>query len=216
MSRVENVIRYYCLTNKLKDLIRTGWKEWHLKRDRLESVAEHVYGVQNLAIAIYSEYNYNIDIYKVLFMIAIHELEEIIIGDIPVTSKDHDKKEKKGHQAIKKILNPLLKKDEIEALIIEFDKRETKEALFAYHCDKLECDLQAKLYDEDNCFSLETELDNQRLKTPSIQNLIAEGKKTFAELWFPGDEKYYYDDKNFMEIFKYAENNCIKFEDEKK
>ena len=51
-----------CQSNPRKD--RTGWKTWNVKRDRLESVAEHVYGVQMLAIAMKSEYSYDIDINK--------------------------------------------------------------------------------------------------------------------------------------------------------
>ena len=60
-NKEERVLNYYVLCNKLKDVIRTGWKTWNVKRDRLESVAEHVYGVQMLAIAMKSEYSYDID-----------------------------------------------------------------------------------------------------------------------------------------------------------
>ena len=88
MNKEENVIRYYVLCNKLKNIIRTGWTDWHVERERLESVAEHIYGVQMLAIVMNSEYNYDIDIMKVIMMLAVHELEEIYIGDIPVTAKD--------------------------------------------------------------------------------------------------------------------------------
>ncbi len=35
MSKEENVIRYYVLCNKLKNLIRTGWKDWNVKSNRL-------------------------------------------------------------------------------------------------------------------------------------------------------------------------------------
>lgn len=59
MRKEENVIRYYVLCNKLKSVIRTGWKDWHVNAERIESVAEHIYGVQMLAIAIQSEYQYN-------------------------------------------------------------------------------------------------------------------------------------------------------------
>ena len=38
---------------------------------------------------------------------------------------------------------------QIEELFLEFDAHETKEAKFAYMCDKLECDLQCKLYDQE-------------------------------------------------------------------
>ena len=51
MEREERVLGYYVLCNKLKDLIRTGWKNWNVDRDRIESVAEHIYGTQQLAIA---------------------------------------------------------------------------------------------------------------------------------------------------------------------
>ena len=81
MSKEENVIRYYVLCNKLKNVIRTGWKDWHVDRERIESVAEHIFGVQMLAIAMNSEYEYNVDISKVIMMLAVHELEEILIGD---------------------------------------------------------------------------------------------------------------------------------------
>ena len=80
-EKVKTIIDFYVLTTKLKDTIRTGWKHWGIKRERVESVAEHIFGVQMLAIAIQSEYKYDIDIMKVLFMLAVHELEEIYIGD---------------------------------------------------------------------------------------------------------------------------------------
>ncbi len=51
MLTEENVINYYVLCNKLKNVIRTGWKDWKVKRDRIESIAEHIFGVQMLAIA---------------------------------------------------------------------------------------------------------------------------------------------------------------------
>lgn len=74
MSKEENVVNYYVICNKLKNVIRTGWKTWNVKRERLESVAEHIFGVQMLAIAMKSEYQYDVDIMKVLFMLAIQNL----------------------------------------------------------------------------------------------------------------------------------------------
>ena len=77
MSKEQNVINYYVLCNKLKNVIRTGQKDWNVQRDRIESVAEHIYGVLMLAIAMQSEFEYDIDIKKVIFMIAIHESRKI-------------------------------------------------------------------------------------------------------------------------------------------
>ena len=73
MGKEEKVINYYVLCNKLKNVIRTGWIDWKVSRERVESVAEHVYGVQMLAIAMKSEYEYDIDIMKVIYMLAIHD-----------------------------------------------------------------------------------------------------------------------------------------------
>lgn len=61
MCKEQNVLNYYVVCNKLKNVIRTGWKDWKVKRERIESVAEHIYGVQMLAIAMKSEYQYDID-----------------------------------------------------------------------------------------------------------------------------------------------------------
>ena len=153
--REENVVRYYVLCNKLKDVIRTGWKNWNVKRDRIESVAEHIFGVQMLAIAMKSEYDYkDVDIMKVLYMLAVHELEEIYIGDLTLFQIADGKKKELGHKAVKKVLGNLIDKPQIESLTLEFDARKTKEAKFAYWCDKLECDLQSKIYDEENCVDL--------------------------------------------------------------
>ena len=94
MCKEQNVLNYYVLCNKLKNVIRTGWKDWKVKRERIESVAEHIYGVQMLAIAMKSEYQYDIDMQKVIFMLAIHELGETVIGDLTQFQISREEKEK--------------------------------------------------------------------------------------------------------------------------
>ena len=209
MSKEESVIRYYVLCNKLKNIIRTGWKDWNVKRDRIESVAEHIFSVQMLAIAIKSQYEYDIDISKVILMLALHELEEIYIGDLTQFQISKEEKEKLGHEAINKVLKDLLDKEQILKLILEFDERKTKEAIFAYHCDKLECDLQCKLYDEENCVDLSLQDKNQTFNDQLVQKLLQE-EKTWSGMWLSfGQNKYNYDE-NFLKISNYAKKNNIK------
>ncbi len=43
INRAKTVVEYYVLCTKLKDIIRTGWKNWNVKRERIESVAEHIF-----------------------------------------------------------------------------------------------------------------------------------------------------------------------------
>ena len=145
----KNVFDFYLFTTNLKNVIRSGWKQWNVKRERLESIAEHVYGTIMLAIAIESEYKYNVDIKKIALMLAIHELEEIVISDItPFDGISEEEKAIMGHEAIKIVLSPLSKGFSYENLILEFDSHKTKEAKFAYMCDKLEANLMSYLYDK--------------------------------------------------------------------
>ena len=208
MSREQNVIKYYVLCNKLKDVIRTGWKDWNVKRDRIESVAEHIFGVQMLAIAMKSEYEYDINLSKVIMMLAVHELEEIYIGDLTLFQISKEEKEKIGHEAVIKVLDGLLDKEQIINLIMEFDKRETKEAKFAYQCDKLECDLQSKLYDEEKCVDLD-EQDNLAVKDSDVQKLLAK-ENSWSGMWMEFGQRRYNYDSNFISVSNYAKNNKIK------
>lgn len=215
MSKEQNVVNFYVICNKLKQVIRTGWQDWNVKRDRLESVAEHIYGVQMLAIAMNSEYHYDIDIEKVIFMIAVHELGETVIGDLTQFEISKKEKEKIEHEAVKDILKGLLDGERIEALFLEFDERKTKEAFFAYQCDKLECDLQSKLYDEEGCVDLNNQEGNKAIRHPLVKSLLDDGH-SWSGMWLRfGQQVYPYDD-NFRSVSDYAMYNSIGALNEKK
>ena len=206
--KAKTVVQFYVLCTKLKNTIRSGWKTWNVKSERLESVAEHIFGVQQLAIAMWSQYNYDINIYKVITMLALHELEEIIIGDLTVWDISHENKISQGHKAIKYMLKDLIKHDEIENLILEFDNRKTPEARFAYYCDKLECDIQCKLYDESGKVDLNHQHTNPIMKDDQVQELLHK-KHSWSGMWLEyGRNKNNYD-SNFMEVSDYVEQNEI-------
>lgn len=208
MNKEEKVINYYVLCNKLKNVIRTGWKDWNVKKERIESVAEHIYGTQMLALAMKYEYNYDIDIMKVIFMLAIHELGETIIGDLTQFQITKEEKEKIEHDAVHQILSGLLNGDIIEELFLEFDSHSTKEAIFAYQCDKLECDLQCKLYDEEGYVDLNNQ-DGNKIIDKMVKKLL-EDNISWSSMWLKfGQERYNYDD-NFKKVSNYALNNKIK------
>lgn len=209
MSKEQNVVNYYVICNRLKNVIRTGWKNWHVQRNRIESVAEHIFGVQMLAIAMKSEYQYDVDLLKVIYMIAIHELGEITIGDLTQFEITLKEKEKTEHEAVHKILGDLLDGNEIENLFLEFDSHATKEAMFAYQCDKLECDLQCKLYDEEGCVDLNNQEGNISLKDQRVQALL-ETEDSWSTVWLKFDQEIYPFDNNFKAVSNYVINNSIK------
>lgn len=204
----EKIISYYLVCNRLKDLIRSGWKNWKVKRNRIESVAEHIFGVQMLAIAMNSEYNYDIDIMKVIYMLAIHELGETIIGDITQFELNKEEKEKIEHEAVHKILGNLIDGDKIEKLFLEFDEKKTKEAKFAYQCDKLECDIQCKLYDEEGCVDYNNQKNKISINEQTMKNILNK-EKSWSSSWIEFGKKTYNYDENFMKVADYIKNNNI-------
>lgn len=207
-QQAKTVVDYYVLCNKLKNVIRSGWKVWNVKRERLESVAEHVYGVQQLAIAMWSQYRYDLDIFKVLFMLAVHELEETAIGDLTLWDISAEEKLCRGHQAVHMILNDLLEKKQIESLILEFDSKKTLESQFAYYCDKLEFDIQSKLYGEEGCVDLGKQEGNVVFHDSTVQRLLNDGRDWASMCLAFSREKYGYD-SHFTEVSNYVEKNQI-------
>ncbi len=207
-NKIKDVMSFYALCSKLKDTIRKGPLTWNANRERIESVAEHIYGVQMLAISIYYQFGYKLDLNKVIYMLAIHELEEIVIGDLAFFQISSKEKEIEGIKACEEILKDIIGKEEILSLINEFNKRETKEAKFAYHCDKLECDLQVKLYDQENCFDITNQPNNPIYDNPTIKELLNKEKK-LSNAWIEFDRSKYVDDPVFIEIINYLKNNEI-------
>ena len=208
MKKEENIIKFYVLCNKLKNTIRTGWVDWNVNCDRVESVADHIYGVQMLALAITSEYQYDIDIMKVIYMLAIHELGEIVIGDLTQFEISDEEKEKKEHEAVHNILSSLLDGEEIERLFLEFDAHETNESKFAYQCDKLECDIQSKLYDQEGCVDLKDQSNNPVVNDDFVKELLKSGE-SWSTMWIEFSQKKYPYDENFLSVSQYVKDNEI-------
>lgn len=181
---------YYDLT-KLKTKKRQGWIYWNVSAERIESIAEHIFGAQQLAWLIYSEAELDLDIYKVISMLSLHETEEITIGDItPFDKVTPEEKLRRGELAVEKTLDRLSKKDVMISLVKEFDTHETKEGKFAYLCDKLECDLQAKFYYEKGFISVNnaTDIVTENEKTKAYQK---HGITDVSEIFLRNDEGKY-------------------------
>jgi len=209
MNKVENVLNFYLLTSTLKDKVRSGWKIWNIERERVESVAEHIYGTCMLAIAIDSEYKMNIDLQKTILMIALHEVEEIQIGDLtPFDNITQEEKRKIGKKAVEYVFDGLIKKQEYIDLIEEFEIMETRESIFAKMCDKLEADIQSKLYCEEGVLDINNINNTHLLDDIRIKKLISEGAKSIADLFIENDRPLYKEDE-FIEILDYIKENEI-------
>lgn len=208
-NETKNVLEFYELTSALKKLIRTGWKTWDVSADRLESVAEHVFSSSMLALAVNSEFNYNVDIKKVVYMLAVHELEEIVIGDItPFDGVTKADKRIKGKAAVAEVLSKLSNPDDIAAVIEEYEKLETREAKFATFVDKLDAGLQCRQYERDGAIDLHSPKINQK----RIDEYNKSGRDNLTDYWLDYAIANYGFDENFVEIAKSAQSPRAKKE----
>lgn len=207
-EKLKSTMRFYILATKLKYKIRSGWDEnhWNVTKERIESIAEHVYGTCILALSIDSEFETNLDIDKVIKMLVLHEIGEVIIGDFtPFDNVTPEEKMEKEHAAIRNILGDLVKKDEYFSLLLEFDERKTKEAKFAYHCDKLEADIQSKIYQDMGCHNpLDKQENNVTFKSQRANQIVQDGAKSAFDIWYALDKKLYNDDTIFSNILDFV------------
>lgn len=207
-EKLKNSMRFYMLATQLKYKIRSGWDKshWNVSKDRVESIAEHVYGACILALSIDSEFKTNLDINKVIKMLVLHELGEVIIGDItPFDNITPEEKMKKEHEAMREVIGDLVNQEEFLSLLFEFDEKKTKEAIFAHHCDKLEADIQAKVYQDMGCqHPLDEQEGNVVFKSNKVQQMVKDGAQTAFDIWYEWDKSLYYDDEDFARLLDYV------------
>ena len=206
-SKLEKVLEFYYKTSTLKEVERSGWNTWNVSRDkRVESIPEHVYGAQQLAFAIYSEFDIDVDIFKVNSLLAYHETEEVDIGDLnPFSGVSATQKAELGTIAVEKIVGNMKKKNLIKSLIDEFNERKTPEAQFAYFCDKMEADLMAKKYQNEGRFSFD-KVSSRILNDKRVQKILSEGATTVADVFIEYDVPKYSKSKIFSELIQFLKD----------
>lgn len=138
-------------------------------------------------------------------MLSLHETEEVTIGDItPFDNVTPEEKLQLGKCAVEKMLGNLDKKQMMLELINEFNEMKTKEAQFAYLCDKMEWDLQSKIYsDAGNCKIKNAP--EKMITDKSIQKIIANGATTFADVCIEYDRNKY-EGTAFADLISFLKN----------
>ncbi len=209
-------LRFYLLASTLKDKIRSGWdsRHWDILAKRVESVAEHCFKACILAISIHSACNEqctNVDIYRVITILVLHEIGEVLIGDItPFDGVSPTEKSQIEAQAVADITDGLALKNRILDLFTEFEAHFTDDARFAHLCDKLEADLQAKVYQDQGEFRPLNEARNEFLaNNPIAQEIIANGAQTPFDVWYEYDKHHYQDSPLFANLLELAQNNDL-------
>ena len=126
----------------LKQLPRTGWVRSNVEHP--ESVAAHSWGMAILALRLAPK---ELDLIKVLSMCLVHDLPEVIVGDLTPQDNLNNKAEMERN-AMKQLAPEWLE------LFEEYEVGESKEARFVKQIDKLDMGLQAMLYQNEQGLDL--------------------------------------------------------------
>lgn len=127
---------------RLKNVKRTGWIRSGV--EGAESVAAHSWGMSILAMHLCPP---SLDKIKVLEMAIVHDLPEVIVGDL-TPHDDTSNKAADEMDAMAKLAPQWL------GIFKEYEAQESAEAIFVKQLDKLDLSLMAEIYQQDQGLDL--------------------------------------------------------------
>ncbi len=147
---MDDLVEFWRIASRLKSLPRRGWKQ-RLDLDKVESVADHSFGVA--ALALFEGEKRGYDVGNLLQLALIHDLEEAITGDLTPRDKRRLSKSSLSRMRTKAILSiierlPENSRSHYQGLWQDLRTGQTREARLVKSLDKLEMALQAKEYEK--------------------------------------------------------------------
>ncbi|WP_227107123.1 HD domain-containing protein [Chromobacterium rhizoryzae] len=130
-------IQFFLELDKLKEVIR---KNWIASQQRRENSAEHSWQVAMLAMALQPHANEPVALDRVVRLLLVHDVGEIVAGDVSVFDRGEGPEEKEAERAgAAQVFNllPQAQAEEMLALWDEFEQGFTAEARFANAIDRL-------------------------------------------------------------------------------
>ncbi|AJY76196.1 HD domain-containing protein [Paenibacillus beijingensis] len=131
-------IKFLIEIDKLKTIER---KTRIIHGPRLENDAEHSWHLAMMALILHEHANAEVDIFKVIKMLLVHDLVEIDAGDtFAYDVQGQEDKFEREHRAANRLfgLLPDEQKNELMDLWVEFEQKETNEAKYAAALDRLQ------------------------------------------------------------------------------
>jgi putative hydrolase of HD superfamily len=148
-----------------------------------ESVAEHILRTIFVGYSL-CKMDKSLDELRVLKMCLFHDLPEARTGDMNYVNKKYVEVDEE--KAVRELTEGLFFGSDIKAIIDEFNRKETKEALIALDADQIALILQLKEYgDLGNKYSEEwIKYALQRLNTKEAKELAGKIIKTDSSNWW--------------------------------
>ena len=151
VNNYKGIEYFYNLYTEMEHIKRAGWVMRNVPAEVLESVSSHTLQVVMLSITFCHELNLDFDISRIAEMSLIHDIGEVLIGDVSEIDVNYEEKKKLEENAVLRTLSTLSKEtqDHYFSLWQEMEKRETLLSQFVYQVDKIDAVMKAKKYSID-------------------------------------------------------------------
>ena len=164
MFEPQNLFQFLTQAEALKNELRHSYTS----SGRAESVGEHTWMLTLIAVTLIPQLEQPVDLLKVLKMLVIHDLPEVITGDVPTFDKDGLDMHAEEAAAMRELLAPLPDALRADLFTIweEYEAQQTREAQVAYAIDKLEAIFQHNLASldtwDDQDYAYQTQFDHPK------------------------------------------------------
>lgn len=141
------LVALYSRVATLKLLPRTGWLQRGVALP--ESIAEHTFGVATLALLV-GDSIHGLDRGKLLAIALLHDLAEVVLGDLPVSARrlfGAHAKHAAERTALAELLDQLPDQHAYLALWDEYTTASSAEARLVKELDRIEMLMQALIYE---------------------------------------------------------------------
>ena len=177
--------RLYLIFDMLGDMERSGPLLWHVNRERLEDIKDHVFDIIAMDKILEPYMPVHINHERIIDLALVHDLEEVLTGDITgFEGVSKEEKDRVNQIAIDYLVENFGRLLPFKKLFYEFENNTTIEAKICHIFDKVQSILPFAKYDQEQLIAMDNPLIIESLrKLPLIENGRKEGK-TLSELFY--------------------------------
>lgn len=177
MQSLKNEVKLFMVFDILGDIVRSGMLLWHVDRNRLEDVKNHVLDLLLIARLLEKYLPENLNFELIRDYILFHDLPEAITGDITkfegVSSKEREKVTKIAIDCLDDEFHEVIN---FKQLIFEYENRETIEAKVVHMIDKIQSAIPFMKYQSEGRLNIDDpRIDSNLRKHPFIVEQVKKG-----------------------------------------
>jgi len=167
---INNMLAFTQIVRLLKTQPRTGWVDRGIPVEKTESIADHMYRMSIIAMAIPAE---SVSIDKCVKIALVHDIAESLVGDITpfggVTKEEKHRRELETIEYLVELIQPYNERfaNEMKELWLDYEEIRCLEARYVKDIDKLEMIQQAWDYEQE--YGLKYDLSEFYLSRASIK-----------------------------------------------